>query len=343
MGFLNGNGSGPSNSSLVELSDKPTTVIPLLKAPQTVWGHNICGVTIDGPNNTKVTIRKFAWFVCSQVNRYDTSCKLHVMQDPLWDRLEEKEKYNKAGQRRDFQSKPRHYMPVYLPELKTIKILKGGNQVFEGMDSWYGLQQPDKQDLRLSCWKVWKEGTGRFNTKYKSMPETMPAVEITQAMRDEAARLLETAIKDDAAPPLGVLQKMIAGSTDDSPTNSGGFLPMEDKDAPKADSKGEDIPFEKPASVSSPNEEENLKKMIAEATPPSAPLSDAEKATTDEIQELMKWTQNQPELKGTEGMSKLIKLMKESVGTTDMTKVTKAQLGTMKEHFEKFLAESRKK
>jgi hypothetical protein len=116
-------------------------------------------------------------------------CGLCGQMDPLWDRLEDRDKYFKNADgkitgNKHFPITKQHGMFIWSYEHNKVKFLKAGNQLFGAIGTIAEASGLDRDIL------IWKESTGRgfFNTEYKASALDKapfePGVEITKDMLD---------------------------------------------------------------------------------------------------------------------------------------------------------------
>lgn len=128
---------------------------PLLKEAVGKWVHMIPSCSVSGPDGKPQLIRRFC---CVDA---DFSSWMKNNQDPLWDRLDNMDRWNRAKERQDFSMRPQHIIPVWSYQDNDVKVVKQGNQFFEEMVKFY-----DAGGDVTSCdWLCWTEGSGR-TTKY---------------------------------------------------------------------------------------------------------------------------------------------------------------------------------
>lgn len=186
MAFLN---AGGAPTIFLEITDKAKLVRPLASAPIPIWGHNINSIESAAQINGKVEkifLRGYHFEVCTATDRSGTGCRLDNRIDPGWNQLEAKAQTNRRGQRVDFPKKPVYLLPVWSYADNAIKMMRGGNQLFENMDAW------DTQGHNImDCdWSVWKEqkGQNKMNVEYKSQrmdSSQFTAAEITDEQKKQ--------------------------------------------------------------------------------------------------------------------------------------------------------------
>jgi hypothetical protein len=96
--------------------------------------------------------------------------------DPLWDKLDMDNKFNREGKRVDFALRPQHILPVWSYLDQDVKIVKQGNQFFEEMVKYY-----DAGQKVTDCdWMCWADGTGRtkkYQTSRQDRSQFVPPID----------------------------------------------------------------------------------------------------------------------------------------------------------------------
>lgn len=165
MAFLNNSGI----DIFLEIPVEPASKMfrPLTKEPVQIWGHGFptpeVAVMLPNGQSTLLRLRDYHFERCIAVDKRGTGCLCCSSTDPAWNLLGPKDQTNKKGHRVDFPKRPVYLLPVWSYAENAIKILRGGNQVYEGMDKW----DTEGRDIRDCDWKVWKTGQGK-TTKYST-------------------------------------------------------------------------------------------------------------------------------------------------------------------------------
>ena len=144
------------NTIYLQLSNSPKLIRPLYRDAEGYWVHNIPSCSSTSPAGKKEIIR-FYRQVDSEFSSY-----LKDNQDPLWDQLDNMDKFNRQGDRQDFSIRPIHVLPVWDHEEQDVKVAKQGNQFFEEMVKWYD----QGGDVTACDWMAYTEGNGR-RVQYK--------------------------------------------------------------------------------------------------------------------------------------------------------------------------------
>lgn len=220
MGFLKNDGEKkekPKDDAYLDVTGEPKAFRPTMREPQAVWVHKIPSVKTKMANGFDNVVRQYRTELCTSNSRNGAGCRCCTTPDPLWDRLEEKNRFNRKGARVDFPKTPIHVMTVVERGPETVKILKGGNQTYENMDQWHSLQKTEaEKDLRRCDWTIWKTGKDLL-TKYNTSRMDPSEYVFTQTQLDEAKRLLQKAIDDLKPGPLDEFLAFIKG--DDTVTS----------------------------------------------------------------------------------------------------------------------------
>lgn len=204
MPFINSSAPKDSkqnkDSAYLEVTDDRKTVRPGLQEPESTWVHRIPSVKVKAPNGKDVQIRGYRTEACTSTNKSGAGCRGCTTPDPLWHLLTEKDKFNKNGKRVDFPKTVVHVLPVVEVVDGSVKIMKGGNQLFEKMGTWLGSQSDQLKDLRRCNWQVWKVGAkGSLTTKYYSDRDDASPYSFTPEQLTNIASVLEKA-KNDLQP-----------------------------------------------------------------------------------------------------------------------------------------------
>jgi hypothetical protein len=341
MGFLNENNRGPSY--YLEVTVEGKLVRPLAPKPSTTWMHKIYQVETPDTNGQPIVLRKFRHEVCTAIDRNGTGCTLCNTPDPLWSQLTDEEKVNSKGKRTDFPKTPVHVLPVYDYGIQDAVIMKGGNQIFEGMDQWYGIQQPESnQDLRRCDWHISKTGMKK-RTKYKATRMDQTAFTPTEAVMEKVKVILAKGVQDRAPMAPDQLSAMIRGiqqSQDDQinvPAPSGFLAQAEAVSATLA-------PPAPPTTF--PNIVTNIKPppVAVSAPPPTvAPVTavPGESAGRNLIDEFSSWVTQIPEFQGMGAINNMIPMIKEKLNHVEYYKLNAQQLADLKKYMELKLIELR--
>ncbi len=234
MGFIED--SMKKNSIFVEVTVNPKKVRPEEKIPLSTWVHVINKV-MSGPQPGAKVLRSFSQEPCTSTGRSGAGCKLCNMQDPLWHLLDKKNQTSRKGERVDFPKRQMHYIAVYEYTDSTVRILRGGNQQFKGMNEWYGSQKGDNQNLTRCDWQVWKVD-GPVYPEYKSSREDASQFQVTPEIESQV-KLVKAALEDELkARSMEELTKAINASLDDPSFDFGANVakPPEPLDAGQTES-----------------------------------------------------------------------------------------------------------
>lgn len=304
MGFLNNNKKEqkPKDAAYFEATEEKVAVRPGAKVPSGVWVHQIHEVVDVKPNGEKVTIRRYKTELCTSTGRNGSGCRMCSMKDPLWSRLPPEKRTNKKQQRTDFPKRVIHILPVFNHKLGVWQILKGGNQVYEQMDTWYDSQPSEElKDLRRCDWVVSAEGQ-KMRKKYTTTRLDATPHTFTPEDEVEVQRLLKKA-NDDLAP-----------------VSHEEFLAMVNGDV-----QADDVPDQQvtvPQSlVESPPwiDEKPLAPQVAAVTSQPKPVEQAKPVQADNskqaaLVEFTSWLNQQPESKDVGMVRTIIPLIKEFNG-----------------------------
>lgn len=185
MAFLNNSGL----DIFLEIPAEPASKLfrPLAKEPKQIWGHGFptpeTAVQIPGGQATVLRLRDYHFEVCTAVDKRGTGCACCSSTDPAWALLGAKDQTNKKGHRVDFPKRPIYLLPVWSYADNAIKILRGGNQVYENMDKW----DTEGRDIRDCDWKVFKTGQAKTTKYFTSRQDSSTfTVNIDKAAFDSA-------------------------------------------------------------------------------------------------------------------------------------------------------------
>jgi len=341
MGFLNQNKGGKGNGVYLEIAETAKSARPLNKEPTPIWIHTIPEVRTTGPTGQPVVLRKFSTEACTSSSKSGAGCQCCTTQDPLWDLLDAKTKVNKKGQRADFPKKCIHLLPVFDHSAASVKVMKGGNQLFETMDGWYGEQQeqdPSLADLRRCDWKVLKSGKGLM-TKYSVIRQDATTFNLTPDMVHDAMLALQQAVQDLQPVPPEVFQKVIHGEDPNAPVQQNAGLAQFAVGAVTGASAGSvvlqgvpsvgtsgvtgtvspvmrgvlpDLGLQNSMSNALPPQPVVVSAPPVQPTIPTQPVSNASVLT-----EFTAWINTQPEFLGMGIVKNLMPAIKEKIGSTD--------------------------
>lgn len=348
MGFLSQDKGSKSNNTYLETAEEPKTCRPVVASPTPVWVHTIPEVKTTGPSGQPVVVRRFATEACTSNSRSGVGCQCCTTQDPLWNLLDAKSKVNKKGQRVDFPKKCIHVMPVFDHTTASVRVLKGGNQLYEVMDQWYESQPEGQKDLRRCDWKVWKTGKGLL-TRYNVVREDASTFNFTQAMVTDGQAVLQKAIQDLAPAAPDEFQKMINGEDPNQPEASRlgqfavqhatGFL-SSSVPAPTQSTVVSTVtsPYQAPVTVPSVVLPTAVTQPAVFTVPVPVPTTPtpvqpvAPVATgTSALTEFISWINTQPELCGTGILKHLMPTLKEQLnGSTDFHACSPEQLTALR-------------
>jgi hypothetical protein len=190
MGFLDANGG---SGIFVEVPDMQHKKLlrPLADKPTAIWGHGIPSpetyITLSTGKTLPARLRDYHFEICTATNRRGQGCRVCNRQDAAWNFLSQRDQTNRKGQRVDFPKKCVYIIPVWDYEEQEVKILAGGNQLFEEMAKY---SDQEGKDVRACDWYVWKGGQGK-TTKYESsrqdattFSETVSAERIAEAVKE---------------------------------------------------------------------------------------------------------------------------------------------------------------
>ena len=330
MGFLNNNNGGGSKlgGAYLELSEEPKRFRPLAKQPTSIWIHRINPVKVIGPDAQPKLLRKYATEICVSTGRSGAGCLPCLTQDPMWDKLEAKNKVNKKGARTDFPKSCVHVLPVLDLTTGKVCVLKGGNQLYEDMDKWFEMQAEPNKDLRRCEWQAFKTGKDIF-TKYSTVRLDATPFQMTPELEAEAAIVIAKAQADMAPLSKEAFMDTINGDTD--PTNTGPntatvSVPSSFNGAVTG---GVTIPSSVPSVPQQPEIPTSFtfepKVSPIPVTPPPAvpqPVNMVEVFST--------WVNQQPEFQGMGAFDNLIPVLQAQLGSVNFHACTPVQLEQLK-------------
>jgi hypothetical protein len=204
MAFLNNSGL----DIFLEIPVEPASKLfrPLTKEPVQIWGHGFptpeVAVVLPNGQSTLLRLRDYHFERCVAVDKRGTGCICCNTTDPAWNVLGPKEQTNKKGHRVDFPKRPVYLLPVWSYADNAIKVLRGGNQVYENMDKW----DTEGRDIRDCDWKVWKTGT-RMTTKYHTSRQDSSTFTATQEESAIKAALADALREYEPTPPDALMKK----------------------------------------------------------------------------------------------------------------------------------------
>jgi hypothetical protein len=171
MGFIK---EKQSESSIYTTVSKEQKIVrPLWKRPLSFWQHWIAKVVVERGGKAE-TLRNSSSEPCAE----DNTCTLCNTPDPMWDHLSPRDKFRRDGSRSDFGRSLRHGLPVWDYANQCIKMLVGGNSLFQGFDE----AEDAGIDITAWDWVVWKSETNN-QTSYHSIrsnEQTQFNAQITQ-------------------------------------------------------------------------------------------------------------------------------------------------------------------
>lgn len=343
MGFLK-DSSSPETFYL-EVTEDGTLNRPLAQKPQSVWVHKIQAVKTMGPNNQLTVIRGFGFETCTATGRNGVGCVLCNTPDPLWHMLAEDERTNRQGKRVDFPKTPRHFLPVFNHTLQTVKILEGGNQIFEEMDKWYDAQSPANQDLRRCDWQISKTGKGKM-TRYKSVRMDASAFTISQELQNEAIAVMTKALEERRPTDPAKLMAKIRGESGAAALPEGGpvqvqmALPAQTAAAPAFQAPVAAVP-----AVPFPQftQVPTLPQVAPPAIPQTAVVPAVQAASQDILTAFTSWLNQQPEFQAMGVVTNFMPVVKAKFDTVEYSKLSAEQLADLKVALDAKLAELRSK
>ena len=338
MGFLSEGQKG--ESIYLEISEVQRKIRPLAVKPTSLWGHVIQEIAIQVPGGNPTVIRAYATHPCTSTGRGGVGCKLCSTPDPHWSKLAAKDQVNKKGQRVDFGKKPKHFMAVWDYMLSKVMIMKGGNQLFKGMDQYYDMQPEGMKDLRTCDWVVWKTGKKMF-TQYQSQRFDATPFTITPEIQLAAENALKAAVLNEAPVSSEQLEAMITGqATQEAQAAAAAAMPPPDTSVPfvptnvtpvQAVAVAIPVPAAPqhtpvaPVAVAVPATPQPVAMPTAPVAAPGAPAPKAE------IEAFTAWINTQQEFTGTGVVTLLLPAMKEVLGHAEYHKSTSAQLTQLRE------------
>lgn len=316
MGFLDSkDNSAPRDSAYLDIpgDGNKRLVRPAAKAPTTVWVHKIHKVAETLPSGEEVVLRRYSTVACTSTGRSGAGCAFCTTPDPLWSKLTKDNQYNRKEARVDFPKTAQHVMAVFDHEAQSVKIMKGGNQLYEPMDQWYDLQKGEGQDLRRCDWSVWKSGKG-VKTQYAASRMDPSPFTFTPEIEEAVKTAMAKAHQDMRIPADKVRETMYGEQQDDSLAPTTTVINRVSEPAPFEDAP----PFEPttaPVQVSAP-----APKVAAAPAP-----NKSEQQET--LKHFIEWIGKQAEFSGAGMVSTLIPLVRKHLnGDINYHKLGAAEL-----------------
>jgi hypothetical protein len=346
MGFFdnnNNNGVKAKSTTYVELSETPTTLRPVRAAPTPVWVHKIHKVVYKSVTGADLVVRGYSTFACTSTGRGGVGCPICATKDPLWHMLGQREQYNSKKLVVHFPKAQIALLPVKNVQTGEIRVLKGGQQVFEEMNKWWDLQQPHQQDLTRCDWSFWKTGKAE-RTKYQSSRLDPTPVTFTAEELAQADAVLKAALADLTPPPHDQFVALVSGNVDVLET--------------MRTERGTDFAVTQQATVVTGTQPQvvvqtnTLQSSQPEvATRQATPVNQAATSTAQNehgqfrAEDLAAWINKQPEFSGSVGMVKnLIPALKElNGGSINYQSLSSDALLNLKAGLERFLNNLRAK
>lgn len=333
MGLLNNN-EGKLGGTYFDITEQPKNFRPLAKDTTSVWVHNVSSVMTVGPDGQPKTLRKYATEICVSTGRSGAGCNPCTTQDPMWDKLDAKNKYNKKGLRADFPKKMAHGLPVLDLTSGKIVVLKGGNQLFEDMAKWLQSQPESGRDLRRCEWQAWKSGKG-MTTKYSTVRLDATGFQATPEMEVEAEQAIAKFVADMAPMKLEAFMAMIQGDSSPAETNQAAVNTQS---------------FNTPSVVAAPTAipQQPVTQQLTFTAPPqpvAAPVAAAPAAppATNVVEEFTQWCNSQPEFQSMGAFNNLIPVLQAKIGSVNYHACTPEQLIMLKAALSDKLADLRAK
>lgn len=302
MGFLNQNGGGDGkprvNDLYLEITGDAKKIRPLMSEPKSIWVHRIFSVETTNADGQKVFLRRFSTEVCTSNSRNGVGCQACTTQDPLWDKLDTKSKYNSKGQITHFPKQCLFLGPVFDHTLGDVRVLRGGNGTFGEMDKWYEAQPEGMKDLGRCDWNVWKTGAG-IKTEYNMVRFDASDFKLDPELKEKCKTVMERAFSDLTPTPHEVFLNKIKGESEfESPTQeskpvTSGFMARAQEPTP-VETKPQPPP---PAQTTT--------------TPPTLK---AAPDTNDTLTSFVKWINEQKEFQAMGMINTFIPMLKELNG-----------------------------
>lgn len=318
MGFLNGNDSDKPKalSVYLEVTEQPKTVRPLKDKPQSVWGHTIPEVTSVGPDGKPVTLRRYAFEICTSTSRSGAGCQGCTTQDPLWHLLDKKTQTNKKGQRVDFPKKCVHLLPVVETATNGVRLMKGGNQTYEAMDAWHTAQPDGQKDLRRCDWNIYKTGQKKMTKYHVIRNDATPFVPSPEQLA-EAQSVISKGLQDMSPAAPDKFLSMINGEGQNTATNT---QEVSEAVAQVDQVQARLLQMAEQASV-----------PVQQPPPPKPqPVAQQTVPATSVLSEFTAWLTQQPEFQGAGIIENLVPVLKEHIGGINYHGCSPEQLNTLK-------------
>lgn len=325
MGLLNNN-ENKLGGTYFDITEQPKGFRPLAKDTTSVWVHNVSSVATIGPDGQPKTLRKYSTELCVSTGRSGAGCNPCLTPDPMWDKLDAKNKYNKKGLRADFPKKMAHLLPVLDLTSGKVVVLKGGNQLFEDMAKWLQSQPESGRDLRRCEWQAWKSGKG-MTTKYNTVRLDATNFQATPEMDVEAADVTAKAVADMAPMKLEAFMASIQG--DAAPTESNqAAVNTQSFNTPSQSVAPTTIPTQPAFTFTAPVPQQPTVATSA-PTPPVVSTPTVPPAA-NVMEEFTQWCNAQPEFQGMGTFNNLIPVLQDKIGSVNYHACTPEQLVTLK-------------
>ena len=301
MGFLDNKEAAPRDSAYLDIpgDGNKKAIRPGAKAPTTVWVHKIHRVEETSASGETTVLRNYSTVMCTSTGRGGVGCAFCTTPDPLWSKLSAENQFNRKQTRVDFPKTPTHVMPVVDLDLNAVKIMKGGNGLYEPMDQWYDIQKSESdKDLRRCSWSVWKSGKG-IKTQYAASRHDPSPFEFTPEIEAASKVALDKALADLRVPSDKIRERMYGEAGDDS-------LVVPTTTINRVTTTAE----VKPAVFDPPPFEPTTTPTQVKAAPVAAPAP-AKNEQQAALKEFIDWLQQQPEFTGSGLVSTLIPFVRE--------------------------------
>jgi len=312
MGLIPDKQGSKLGSTYFEVTDIQKNFRPLHKDATSVWVHSIPAVTTVGLDGQPHQIRSYATEMCVSTSRSGVGCRPCTTKDPLWDKLDQKSKTNRKGLRHDFGKKMVHLLPVLNLTTGKAELLKGGNQLYEGMTVWLTSQPEAGQDLRRCEWGAWKTGKN-MQTKYTTTRMDATPFTITPELEAEAKSVLERGIADMTPMTAEAFAAAITGGED---------LPVETPALP--------APAPAPQGLTASNTAAPGHTPVQHAPAPAPAAPPVPPAGSDVLTGFSAWLQAQSEFSGAGMFDHLIPILQKHTGGVNYHACTPEQLTTLK-------------
>ncbi len=161
---------------------------PLVPKPLSKWVRNIPACSVFDPvTNTKKDLRKF------RTVDADFSNWLRDNPDPLWDKLQPRDQFNRNNQRQDFSARPTHIIVVWSYADNDVKVVKQGNEFYEEMGKFFDANE-DIQTCDWVCWSV-KATRVEYKTSRRDKSQFICPVDIN-TVKPKIQAMIEQALRD---------------------------------------------------------------------------------------------------------------------------------------------------